>query len=133
MRKDIQEAYERVMEKHWKPSKNPDMVFKALTKQSATMYCKAMLKKWSGKTFSVSDYSFVEDFKEGSYAQRRTGNGTIALTNWYDLNHEFSHWCFYLHGSISGNGRGGEHHCDRHLEWEYTGADWICKKMLVNK
>ena len=133
MRKDIQEAYERVMTKHWQPARNQDMVFKALTQQTATRYCKVMSKKWRGNAFSASSYKFVKGFKEGRYAQRRTGNWTIALTNWEDLNHEFSHWWFYLYGGIRLNDRGREHHCDRHLEWEYTGADWICKHMLTNK
>ena len=134
MRRDIEEAYVRVMRKHWAPAVAEGVVLRELTPHTASMYIKAVVKKWTGKKINPAQlFDFVEDFKTG-YNRRRTWRGTIVLSNWHDLNHEFSHYWFWRSGYTRRNAGGNySHHCDRHLEWEYTGADWICRRMLQPK
>jgi|TARA_R100000455_G_C6240672_1_gene99684 hypothetical protein len=131
MRNDIGEAYRRVMAKAWLPSKAEDAKLKELTAARAKSYCKATLKMWTEgrRVFNPEDYQFLE--AKGNHFH--TWNWNIVLNNWYDLNHNWSHWCFMKYGPMKVGLRGREHHCDRHLEWERDGALWICRRQLEIK
>ena len=145
MRRDIGEAYRRVMRKAWLSGSGNTLKargqrLRPLTKHTASMYIRAMMREWvklgyelpDSKPF-ISGLEFVPAY-EGKWAQRRTYRNTIALTNWYDLNHEFSHWMFWRYASATRRpGNGQHHHCDRHLEWERTGAEWICRRMIEDQ
>ena len=128
MRQDIGEAYRRVMRKAWQPSKEQGVKLKPLTAGRARAYCKATLKLWTdGRvTFNPKAYEIIE--ATGNHY--RTWNSTIALSNWEDLNHEWSHWCFMRYGPIRRKVNGLNHHCAHHLEWERSGALWICRRQL---
>ena len=128
MRNDIGEAYRRVITKAWLPSKEPDVKLKELTEGRARSYCKATLKMWTEgrKTFDPADYEILD--AKGNHF--RTWNWNIVLSNWYDLNHDWSHWCFMKYGPQKRGLRGREHHCSHHLEWERAGALWICRRQL---
>lgn len=145
MRNDIGEAYVRVMRKSWDPASKKnlsdrDLQFRSLTEHTATMYIKAMIREWTKLGYQMPDakqylkgVKFVEAY-QGKYAQRRSKAYTIALTNWYDLNHELSHQMFWRFSNATRrSGRIRHHHCDRHLEWERTGAEWICRRMIQDK
>ena len=137
MRADIGEAYRRVMRKAWlngngNTLKKRGQQLRPLSKHTASMYIRAMIREWGKLGYQLPDakrylnsIDFVEDY-EGKWAQRRSWGATIALTNWYDLNHEFSHWMFWRYANATKrSGKGQHHHCARHLEWERTGAEWI--------
>ena len=131
MRNDIGEAYRRVMAKAWLPSKAEAAKLKERTAARAKSYCKATLKMWTEgrRVFNPADYQFLE--AKGNHFH--TWNWNIVLSNWYDLNHNWSHWCFMKYGPMKLGLRGREHHCSRHLEWERAGALWICRRQLEIK
>ena len=128
MRQDIKEAYTRVMGKAWEPSKRQDVKLKELTEARARSYCKATLKMWTDGRIKFNPKAY--EIIQATGNRYRTWDRTIALSNWVDLNHEWSHWCFMRFGSIERNVRGLNHHCAHHLEWERSGALWICRRQL---
>lgn len=145
MRADIGEAYVRVMRKAWLPSNRTKLDdqgrrLRPLTEYTASMYIRAMMREWRKLGYELpvaaellESLEFVTAY-QGKHAQRRTYRNTIALTNWEDLNHEFSHWMFWKYANATRrSGNGQHHHCDRHLEWERTGAEWICRRMIEPK
>lgn len=144
-RNGIGEAYTRVMRKAWRPGNGSELKrrgqqFRPLTEQTASMYVRAMFREWAKLGYRLpkaADYLKTVDFVpayQGRWAQRRSFNQQIALTNWYDLNHELSHWVFWKYSRATRRtGNGQQHHCDRHLEWERTGAEWICRRMIEDK
>ena len=145
MRRDIGEAYRRVMRKAWlngsgNTLRERGQQLRPLTKHTASMYVRAMLREWAKLGYQLpSAASYLKQLEfvpaySGRYNKRRSLHGTIALTNWYDLNHEFSHWVFWKYSAATRrDGNGQHHHCDRHLEWERTGAEWICRRMIEDK
>jgi len=145
MRQDIGEAYQRVMRKAWRNGNRNTLEkrgqqLRPLTEYTASMYIRAMIREWKKLGYELPDSAqflstleFVTAY-QGKHAQRRTYRNSIALTKWHDLNHEFSHWMFWKYSRATRrSGNGQHHHCDRHLEWERTGAEWICRRMIQDK
>lgn len=144
MRQDIGEAYRRVMGKAWTPFRKLDrerFQVRPLSQHTASMYIRAMMREWRKLGYTLPDadrhlqsVEFVQPYKSNWGVQRRSFRGAIVLSNWHDLNHEFSHWMFWRYSRATRrSGNGQHHHCDRHLEWERTGAEWICRRMIQDK
>lgn len=144
MRRDIGEAYRRVMSKAWTPFRELDRErerVRPLTEHTAKMYIKAVIREWRKLGYQLPDASrylegveFVQQYKSIWGGKRRSFRDTIVLGNWQDMNHEFSHWLFWRYARATRrSGNGQHHHCDRHLEWERTGAEWICRRMIEAK
>ena len=146
MRNDIGEAYRRVMRKAWLPAngntlRDQGSRLRPLTQHTASMYIKAMIREWSKLGYNLPKaerylptLEFVEIERQWFHYTRRSWRNSIVLFNWHDLNHEWSHWMFYRYsGKVRRKANGLQHHCDRHLEWERTGAEWICKRMIQPK
>ena len=144
MRRDIGEAYGRVMGKAWKPFRKLDrerFQVRPLSQHTASMYIRAMIREWRKLGYTLPDadrylrsVEFAQPYKSNWGGQRRSWRNTIVLSNWHDMNHEFSHWMFWRYSEATRrSGNGQHHHCDRHLEWERTGAEWICRRMIQDK
>ena len=145
MRNDIGEAYRRVMRKAWLPADRTMLQeqgsrLRPLTQHTASMYIRAMMREWGKLGYQLPQANDViarSDFVpayQGRYNKRRSFRDTIVLGNWHDLNHEFAHWMFWKYSRATRRtGNGQHHHCDRHLEWERTGAEWICRRMIEPK
>ena len=145
MRADIGEAYRRVMRKAWLPANGNTLNdqgrgLRPLTQHTASMYIRAMMREWRklGTTCPLqpscsSRFEFVPAY-QGKWAQRRTRRNTIALTNWYALNHELSHWMFWRYANATRrSGNGQHHHCDRHLSGSEPERSVICGRMIEPK
>lgn len=144
MRADIGEAYRRVMSKAWTPFRELNGErerVRPLTEHTAKMYIKAVIREWRKLGYQLPDANryiegveFVQPYKSIWGGKRRSFRDTIVLGNWHDMNHEFSHWLFWKYSRATRrSGNGQHHHCDRHLEWERTGAEWICRRMIEAK
>jgi hypothetical protein len=127
-RKDLREAYERVMEKAWGEH---DTGWKTRKQPVDIKLMRSAVKRiWRKLTGNPCPYPIVQTNRGG---MRRTYNSDKKryeiLINpkqgWYYTVHDLGH---YLYERVY---PGGKPHCDKHLEMERISAEIVVQKYLT--
>lgn len=124
-RRDLAEAYNRVIPKAWAQAKAP---LRQPTEHEVELGLRRVWKRNFGDlkqfprrvTFTAPVHTWV--YREGD-GRRRLSVALNRRSGWKEIIHDFSHWVAYRKGIT-------KPHCDQHLEIERDAAETIVKRFF---